>query len=172
MIFGLSTATFTTVHVIITLVAILSGGVVVVGMLGAHRLPGWTGLFLITTLLTSLSGFLFPIHGFTPALALGALSCVLLLLALIGLYGKHLAGAWCWVYVVTAVTALYFNVFVLIVQSFEKLSVLNARAPQIGPPFAEPVNTHFTVVQGVALVVFLLLGILAVIRFRPMPSPS
>jgi len=154
MILGMSIVTFTAVHVIITLVAIVSGFVVVIGILGANRLPGWTALFLFATILTSVSGFLFPIHGFTPALALGALSCVLLLLSLIGLYGNHLAGAWRWVYVVTAVTALYFNVFVLIVQLFEKISALNALAPQFGPPFAEPVNTHFTIAQGVALVVF------------------
>jgi hypothetical protein len=167
MILGLSTATFTTVHVIITLIAIASGVIVVIGMLGAHRLPGWTALFLATTVLTSVTGFLFPIHGFTPALGVGALSCVLLLLALIGLYGMRLAGAWRWVYVITAIAALYFNVFVLIVQSFEKIAALNARAPQIGPPFAEPANTHFAIAQGVALVVFVLLGFLAVVRFRP-----
>ena len=172
MILGMSTATFTAVHVIITLIAIASGFVVVFGMIGAHRLPGWTALFLLTTILTSVSGFLFPIHKFTPALGVGALSCVLLLLALIGLYGRHLAGVWRWVYVVTAVAALYFNVFVLIVQSFEKVSLLNAKAPQVGPPFAEPVNTHFAIAQGVALIVFVLLGFLAVVRFRPVASPS
>jgi hypothetical protein len=103
MILGMSTATFTAVHVIITLIAIVSGFVAVIGMLGANRLPGWTALFLLTTVLTSMTGFLFPIHGFTPALGVGALSCVLLLLALIGLYGRHLAGAWSWVYVVTPI---------------------------------------------------------------------
>jgi hypothetical protein len=172
MILGISVATFTALHVIITLVAIVSGLVVVIGMLGAHRLPGWTALFLLTTILTSVTGFLFPIHGFTPALGVGGLSCVLLLLALIGLYGKHLAGAWRTVYVVTAIAALYFNVFVLIVQSFEKLSTLNVKAPQVGPPFAEPANTHFAIAQGVALVLFLLLGFLAVVRFRPSRLPS
>jgi hypothetical protein len=172
MILGMSTATFTAVRVIITLVAIVSGFVVVFGMLGAHWLPGWTALFLLTTVLTSVTGFLFPIHGFTPALGVGALSCVLLLLALIGRYGKRLSGAWRWVYVVTAITALYFNVFVLIVQAFEKVSLLNAKAPQVGPPFAGPVNTHFAIAQGVALVLFLVLGLLAAIRFRPSALPS
>jgi hypothetical protein len=172
MILGMSVATFTIVHVIITLVAIVSGFVVVIGMLGAHRLPGWTLLFLLTTILTSVTGFLFPIHGFTPALGVGALSCVLLLLALIGLYGKHLAGAWRWVYVVTAITAFYFNIFVLIVQAFEKVAVLNARAPEVGPPFAEPVNSHFAIAQGFALVIFVVLGVLAIIRFRPAAAAS
>jgi hypothetical protein len=172
MILGLSTAAFATIHVIISLIAIVSGLIVVFGMLGAHRLGGWTALFLVTTILTSVTGFLFPIKGFTPALGVGALSCVLLLLALIGLYGRHLAGTWRWVYVVTAVAALYFNVFVLIVQAFEKVSLLNAKAPQVGPPFAEPVNTHFAIAQGVALVLFVVLGVLAVVRFRPVASPS
>jgi hypothetical protein len=167
MIFGLSIATFTTVHVIITLIAIVSGIIVVIGMLGAHRMPALTALFLTTTILTSVTGFLFPIHGFTPALGVGVISSVLLVVALIALYAKHLVGAWRWIYVVTAVAALWFNVFVLIVQSFEKLSFLNATAPQVGPPFPEPVNTQFAIAQAVALVVLAVLGIVAVIRFRP-----
>ncbi len=154
-------------HVIITLIAIVSGIIVVFGMLGAHRMPGLTALFLLTTMLTSVTGFLFPIHGFTPALGVGVISCILLVVALIALYGKHLVGAWRWIYVVTAVAALWFNVFVLIVQSFEKLSFLNAQAPQVGPPFAEPVNTHFAIAQVVALVVLALLAIIAVIKFHP-----
>jgi hypothetical protein len=167
MILGLSIAAFTTVHVIITLIAIASGFVVMFGMLGAHRLPGWTALFLVTTILTSVTGFLFPIHGFTPALGTGAVSGVLLAVALIALYGKHLAGAWRWIYVVAAIAALYFNVLVLIVQSFEKVTLLNPSAPVVGPPFAEPVNTHFVVAQIAALLLFVVLGTLAVIRFRP-----
>ena len=94
MILGLSIAAFTTLHVIISLIAIASGFVVMFGMLGAHRLPGWTALFLLTTVLTSVTGFLFPIHGFTPALGTGAVSIVLLAVALLALYAKHLAGAW------------------------------------------------------------------------------
>jgi len=170
MIFGLSVAAFTLLHVIITLIAIASGLVVLFGMLGAHRLPGWTALFLVTTLLTSVTGFMFPIHGFTPALGTGAVSIVLLVAALIALYGKHLAGVWRWIYVVTAIAALYFNVLVLIVQSFEKLTLLNPSAPVVGPPFAEPVNTHFVVAQVVALLLFIVLGTSAVIRFRPVPA--
>ena len=100
MILGLSIAAFTTLHVIISLIAIASGFVVMFGMLGAHRLPGWTALFLLTTVLTSVTGFLFPIHGFTPALGTGAVSLVPLAAALLALYAKHLAGAWRWIYVV------------------------------------------------------------------------
>ncbi len=110
MILGLSVATFTLLHVIISLIAIASGLVVLFGMLGARRMRGWMALFLLTTILTSATGFLFPIHGFTPALGSGAVSIVLLAVALAALYGKHLAGAWRWIYVVTASAALYFNV--------------------------------------------------------------
>ena len=172
MILGLSTANFTLLHVIISLVAIASGLVVLFGMLGSHRMPGWTLFFLVTTILTSVTGFFFPIHGFTPAQAVGAVSLVILLITLVALYGKHLSGAWRWIYVVTAVTALWFNVFVLIVQSFEKVSLLNPLAPQVGPPFSEPQNTHFMIAQVAALAFFVVLGIVAALRFRPGPAIS
>jgi hypothetical protein len=160
MIIGLSIQNFTLLHVAITLVAIASGLIVLFGMLSAQRLPGWTALFLVTTILTSVTGFMFPIHGFTPALGVGVISLVILAIALLALYSKHLAGAWRWIYVATAVTALWFNVFVLIAQSFQKVSALRALAPtQSEPPFL--------IVQGVALAAFLVLGILAALRFRP-----
>jgi hypothetical protein len=172
MILGLSTANFTLLHVIISLVAIACGLVALFGMLRSRRIPGWTLVFLLMTVLTSATGFLFPIHGFTPALGVGAISLAILLLALIALYVRHLAGAWRWVYVVTAVAALWFNVFVLIVQSFQKISFLNPLAPQVGPPFAEPQNTHFMIAQVVALLFFLVLGLVAALRFRPGPAIS
>jgi hypothetical protein len=172
MILGLSTANFTLLHVIISLVAIASGLVVLFGMLGSRRMPGWTLFFLVTIILTSVTGYFFPIHGFTPAQAVGAVSLVILLIALVALYGKHLSGAWRWIYVVTAVTALWFNVFVLIVQSFEKVSLLNPLAPQVGPPFSEPQNTYFMIAQVAALAVFVVLGIVAALRFRPGPAIS
>jgi len=167
MILGLSVPTFTLLHVIISLVAIGSGLVVVVGMLGSHRMPGWTALFLGMTVLTSVTGFLFPITGFTPAQAVGAVSLAILVGALVALYAQHLEGPWRAIYVVTVVAALWFNIFVLIVQSFEKLALLNPHAPQVGPPFAEPTNTLFMIAQGSALVLMVVLGILAVVRFRP-----
>ena len=163
MILGLSVANFTVLHVIISLIAIVSGLVVLFGMLGSRRLPGWTALFLIATILTSVTGFLFPIHGFTPALAVGAVSLVVLAVALIALYGRHLAGAWRWIYVVTAVTALWFNVFVLIAQSFLKVPLLHALASNGDEP-------PFLIVQGLTLAIFVVLGILAAVRFRPGPS--
>ena len=171
MILGvLSLSVFTTLHVIISLVAIASGAVVLVGMLGSHRLPGWTALFLITTILTSVTGFLFPINGFTPAIGVGIVSLIVLLIALLALYGRHLAGAWRWIYVVSAVAALWFNGFVLIVQAFEKLSLLNPRAPQVGPPFPDPQNTQFAIAQGAMLVLLLVLGVIAARKFHPTPA--
>ncbi len=167
MILGMSIHAFTVLHVIISLIAIASGLIVLFGMLGSHRLPAMTALFLLTTVLTSVTGFIFPIEGFTPALAVGVISMVVLAIALFALYGKRLAGAWRWTYVVTALIALWFNVFVLIVQSFEKLSLLNPHAPQVGPPFSEPQNTHFAIAQGMALVVLLALGLIAAFKFRP-----
>lgn len=171
MVLGLSLATFTLVHVIITLIAIASGFVVMFGMLGSRRLRGWTAIFLLFTILTSLTGFLFPVHGFTPALGTGIVSSILLVVALFALYARHLAGSWRWIYVAAALGALYLNVLVLIVQSFEKVSFLNAAAPQVGPPFPEPVNTHFVIAQGAALVFFVVVGIVAVYRFRPAMRP-
>jgi len=160
MIIGLSIYTFTIIHVIISLVAIASGIVVLVGMLGAHRLPGWTALFLVTTILTSVTGFMFPIHGFTPAIGTGIVSILVLGVALIALYAKHLVGSWRWIYVTATATALYFNVLVLIVQSFQKVPALHALAPtQSEPPFL--------IAQGSALVVFLVVGFFAASRFRP-----
>jgi len=160
MIIGLSIYTFTIIHVIISLVAIASGIVVLVGMLGAHRLPGWTALFLVTTILTSVTGFMFPIHGFTPGIGTGIVSILVLGVALIALYVKHLVGSWRWIYVTAAATALYFNVLVLIVQSFQKVPALHALAPtQSEPPFL--------IAQGSALVVFLVVGFFAASRFRP-----
>ena len=160
MILGLSLQTFTLLHVVITLIAIVSGFVVVIGMLGSRRFAGWTALFLTTTVLTSLTGFLFPIQGFTPALGTGIVSIVILAVALLALYGKHLSGAWRAIYVAGAVTALYFNVLVLIVQAFLKVPALHVLAPAGSEP-------PFLIAQGAALVLFVVLGIAAGFRFHP-----
>ena len=160
MILGLSLATFTVVHVLISLIAIASGLVVLAGMFGAHRLGGWTALFLVFTLLTNLTGFFFPIKGFTPALGTGVVSTVILLIATVGLYGGHLRGAWRWLYVVRAVAALYFNVLVLIIQSFQKVPPLHVLAPT-------GAETPVLVTQVIVLIAFVGAGILAVRRFHP-----
>ena len=130
------------------------------GMFASSRLPVTTALFLFTTVLTSVTGFLFPIHGFTPALGVGIVACAILAVALFALYKERLIGPWRWIYAITAVVSLYLNVFVLVVQSFVKVSALNALAPtQTEPPFA--------VTQAAVLVIFVLITLIAVIKFRP-----
>jgi hypothetical protein len=160
MILGMSVGAFTILHVIITLIAIGSGLIVVGGMFASNRLPVTTALFLFTTALTSVTGFLFPIHGFTPALGVGIVACVILAVALFALYKERLVGGWRTMYVITVVASLYLNVFVLVAQSFGKVSALNALAPtQSEPPFA--------ITQGVVLAIFILIAIIAVSKFRP-----
>jgi hypothetical protein len=155
----MSLPAFTLFHVILSLIGIASGIVVVLGMLAAKRLSLWTALFLITTIATSATGFLFPFEGFKPSYAIGILSLVLLAIAVAARYGFHLAGAWRWIYVVTSVIALYFNVFVAIVQSFLKVPRLHALAPTQGePPFA--------IAQLAVLILFVVLGIFAVRKFH------
>jgi hypothetical protein len=160
MILGMSLQAFTILHVIISLIAIVAGLIVLAGMLGSNRSAGWTALFVFMTILTSVTGFMFPIHGFTPALGVGVISLVVLAIALLAVYGKDLAGAWRWIYVATAVIALWFNVFVLIAQAFMKVPVLHPLAPTGNEP-------PFLIVQSVALLVFVVLGILAAIKFHP-----
>ena len=163
MILGMSAGAFTILHVAITLVAIGSGLIVVGGMFASNRLPVTTALFLFTTALTSLTGFLFPIHGFTPALGVGIDACVILAVALFALYREHMVGAWRWIYVITAVMSLYLNVFVLVVQSFVKVAALNALAPtQNEPPFA--------ITQAAVLAIFVLIIGIAVVTFRPLKA--
>jgi hypothetical protein len=160
MIAGLSIENFTILHTAISLIAIASGLVVLAGMLRARRLPGWTAVFLVTTVFTSVTGFMFRINGLTPAIVFGLISIVILVIALAALYLKHLSGAWRWIYVTTALVALYLNVFVLIVQSFQKLPALQKLAPtQSEPPFL--------IAQAVALIAFLILGAMAARKFRP-----
>ncbi len=154
--------TYTIIHVLISLVGIFTGLIVLFGLLAGKRLDGWTRWFLITTVLTSVTGFFFPFHGFTPAIALGIMSLIVLAVAIFARYPRQLAGAWRWIYVVTAVITLYLNVFVGIVQAFEKIPALKAIAPtQTEPPFK--------LTQLVVLVLFVLITIVAAIRFRPEP---
>jgi hypothetical protein len=151
---------FTLLHVVISLVAIAAGFIVVIGMIDGKRLPAWTALFLATTVLTSLTGFLFPFGGITPGIVVGIISSVLLVCALFALYIRHLTQAWRWIYAVTAIAALYLNIFVGIVQTFQKVEFFRAMAPtQSEPPFL--------IFQGVALGIVLVLGVFAVMRFRP-----
>lgn len=149
----------TLIHVALSLLGIGSGLVVVYGMLTNRRLDGWNATFLWSTILTNATGFLFPFQKFLPSHALAIISLVVLGVALVARYGRHLAGGWRATYVVTSVFALYMNVFVLVVQLFLKAPVLKALAPtQTEPPFA--------VAQLVVLVAFVALGIAAMLRFR------
>lgn len=165
MVLGMSLPTFTLLHVAISLIGIVSGLVVMFGLLSADRRPGWTALFLLTTILTSVTGFGFPFTKLLPSHVVGIISLVLLAIAVVALYVGHLSGAWRWIYVVTAMTSLYLNIFVLVIQGFLKVGPLHALAPSI-PPSEPP----FAVVQGVVLVAFLILTIGAVRRFRPIAA--
>ena len=162
MILGLSLSAFTTLHVIISLIGIVSGFVVLFELLGSNRRPGLTALFLLTTILTSATGFLFPFEKLLPSHVIGILSLVLLAIACVALYGMKLSGAWRWIYVVTAMAALYLNVFVLVIQSFLKIAPLHALAPSV-PPSEPP----FAIVQGIVLVLFVVAIIRAARRFHP-----
>jgi hypothetical protein len=134
---NLAMTTFGAVHSLISVVGIVSGFVVVFGMLGGKRLDGWTAIFLLTTIATSVTGFGFPFGVLLPSHKIGIISLVVLAVAIVARYVRHLAGPWRWIYVVCAVAALYFNVFVLIVQLFRRVSALAALAPtQTEPPFA------------------------------------
>lgn len=147
-------------HVALSLVGIFTGFVVVFGLVGSKMCPGWTTVFLWTTLATSVTGFLFPFHGFTPAIGTGIVSVVVLAFTFYALYAKKLFGGWRTVYVVTAVVAQYLNFFVLIAQSFQKISFLHVLAPTGKEP-------AFGVTQGAALLFFLVLGIVAARKFHP-----
>lgn len=150
---------FTIVHVVLSLVGIVSGLVVAAGLTGARRLDGWTLLFLVTTVATSATGFGFPFDHLLPSHVVGVISLVVLAVAILARYVRRLAGAWRTTYVITTVVALYLNVFVLIVQAFRRVPALAAMAPtQSEPPFL--------VAQLAVMALFVVLGIAAVRGFR------
>jgi hypothetical protein len=162
MVLGLSLSAFTTLHVVISLIAIVAGLIVMFGMLGPYRAGGLTGIFLLFTILTSVTGFMFPFSGITPGILIGILSVVLLAIACLALYAMKASGPWRWIYAVTALASLYLNVFVLIVQGFVKIPSLHALAP--GNP---PNGPAFAVTQGIVLLFFVVVIIGAVRRFKP-----
>jgi len=160
MILGLTTYTF--VHVVIRLVGIGSGLVVVFGLIASKRLDGWTVIFLASTAATCLTGLFFPFHGLKPSYVVGALTMIVLALAILARYLRQFVGAWRWIYVLSAVIALYFNVFVLNVQAFLKVPALKTlAATQSEPPFQ--------ITQLVALAFFIVLAVVAVKKFRIEP---
>jgi hypothetical protein len=157
MVFGMSLATYTNLHVAISLIGIGSGLIVLFGLINGKRLDRWTGLLLFTTVLTSVTGYGFPFTHLPPSHIVGAISLVAL--AIIGRYTLHLAGGWRRTYVISAAIALYLNVFVLVVQSFEKVPALHALAPsQKEPPFA--------IAQVLVMALFIVLTIFAAKGFR------
>ena len=160
MIFGMTPFTF--FHVLLSLIGIFSGFMAVFGMIAGKRLDGWTALFLVTTALTSITGFFFPFHKLLPSHILGIVSLAVLALAFPARYLLHLAGAWRKVYAVTASLALYLNVFVLVVQLFLKVPSLHALAPTGSEP-------PFLISQVVVMALFIVLTIAAAIKFRPEP---
>jgi hypothetical protein len=162
MIWGMTTSTFTLAHVLLSVLGIGSGVVIMFGLLTGKQLDGWTGLFLATTVATSVTGFGFPIDHLLPSHKVGVISLVVLAAATIARYALHLRGAWRRIYVVCAAVALYLNVFVGVVQAFEKVPALSALAPrQTEPPFV--------IAQLVVLVLFIGLTIVAAKRFRGEP---
>jgi hypothetical protein len=160
VILGMSVAAFTQFHVVLSLVGILAGVVALFGMFGSKTLPTWTLVFLVTTVLTDVTGYLFPRDHILPSHIVGAISLVILAIAIFALYVEHLVGAWRWIYVVTAVAALYLNVFVAVAQAFLKVPSLSALAPTGSEP-------PFVVSQGIVLVIFIALGVIALRSFHP-----
>ncbi|SPE45717.1 conserved membrane hypothetical protein [Candidatus Sulfotelmatobacter sp. SbA7] len=162
MVLGMSLATFTQVHVVISLIGIVSGLIVVFGMLSGKQLDGWTALFLVTTVLTNVTGFFFPFEHLKPSYIVATISLLVLAIAIVARYPQNLAGGWRRTYVITAVIALYFNVFVLVVQSFLKVPALHALAPEGKEP-------PFLVAQLVVMAIFIGLGVGAVKKFSNSP---
>jgi hypothetical protein len=162
MILGMSVPVFTAFHVAISLIGLFSGVIVLLGMLTDRRLPGWTALFLVTTIATSATGFLFHSASFGPPHIVGVISLIVLAAAVAGLYIYHLSGAWRSVYIATAIFAFYLNAFVGVVQAFQKIPSLHALAPQGSEP-------PFLVAQALLLVLFVLAAVLSLKRFHPLP---
>jgi hypothetical protein len=160
MILGLNLAQFTFLHVFLSLVGIGAGIFIIFGLLTSRRLSILTTLFLVTTLFTSLTGFLFPFKGVTPGIIIGVLSTIALILAMVALYVKHLTGIWRGVYVISVCLAFYFNFFVLIAQTFDKVPTLKAAAPTMESP-------AFGVTQLALLLIFILLTVRAVKKYNP-----
>jgi hypothetical protein len=163
MILGMSTATYTLLHVVISLVGIGSGLIVMFGFFKGKRFDSLTAVFLITTVLTSVTGFGFPFDHLLPSHKVGIISLVVLALAIPARYVFHLEGIWRSIYVITASIALYLNVFVLIVQLFLKVPALNALAPTGKEP-------PFLVAQLVVMLIFIGLTTFAVKRFHILPA--
>ena len=150
---------FTLAHVVISLAGILAGIFVLFGLLTNQRIDRWNLVFLVTTVATSATGFLFPVQHFMPSHAVGIISLVVLAAAIYARYARHLNGPWQKVYTISAVLALYLNVFVAIVQAFLKTPALKALAPT-------QTELPFKATQLTVLVLFIALGVAATVRFH------
>jgi hypothetical protein len=151
--------TFTAIHVLLSLIGIVSGVVTLFGLIAANSMKRATLLFIVTTLATSATGFFFPFHGFTPALGVGIVSLIILGAVIVARYRFRLTGAWRWVYVIGALTALYFNSFVLVIQRFLKIPRLHMLAPT-------GTELPLVLAQFLVLAFYLVTGALAVKGFR------
>jgi glucose-6-phosphate-specific signal transduction histidine kinase len=160
MILGMPTETYTLLHVLISLIGIGSGLMVMYGFLTSRRWDGMNAIFLISTVLTSVSGFAFPFEHLLPSHKVGIISLAVLVVAILARYAFRMAGGWRKVYVITAALALYFNVFVLVFQAFLKQPALHALAPEGKEP-------PFLIAQIIVMVIFIVLTILAVKKFHP-----
>ena len=159
MVWGMTLGTFTAIHVVLSLIGIGAGLIVMIGLMTGRQLCGWTALFLATTVATSVTGFAFPVDHLLPSHIVGVLSLLVLAVAIVALYAFRLRGAWRKIYVVCAALALYFNVFVGVVQAFLKIPALHALAPQQNEP-------PFVVAQLLVLALFIVLTVVAARRFR------
>jgi hypothetical protein len=160
MVMGLSISEFTTLHVVISLIGIVSGFIVIYGMLTSRFFRLWTAVFLGATVLTSVTGFFFPHDMLLPSHIVGIISLVVLATALLALYGRHANGSWRWIYVTSALVAFYLNVFVAVVQSFQKIPLLQALAPTQS-------ELPFIVAQVGVMAAVLVVGALAVRKYHP-----
>jgi hypothetical protein len=159
MIFGMTVLTF--IHVLLSLIGIVAGFVVFAGMFDSRRLEGWTVIFLITTVATSVTGFLFPFTKLLPSHIFGIISLVALAIAATARYSFRMQDSWRWIYAAAALIALYLNAFVLVAQAFLKIPALNALAPTAQ---SEPA---FLITQTIVLVLFIYVGVRAAMRFHP-----
>jgi hypothetical protein len=151
---------FTTIHTLLSIIALVAGIPVLRGLIGAPVAKSWTSTFLVTAIATSITGFFFPFHGMTPAIGVGIVATIVLAFVLLARYSFKLAGAWRWIYAIGVVLSEYFLAFVAVAQAFAKVPALHALAPtQAEPPFG--------IAQGIVLVIFIVLAVLAVKKFRP-----
>jgi len=163
MTWGIPTHLFLQIHVAISLIALVAGLIALYGWLSGKVSSGWTGFFLVMIILTSVTGFPLRPFGLDPPRMVGILSLILLAIAVLAIYVFHVSGPWRWIFIVTAMTALYLDAFVGVIQAFAKLSFLHELAPNGSEP-------PFLIVQVIVLAIFVVLGFLAVRKFHPEPA--